>query len=259
VALDIQYHEFLDRRSVGEIDFMSRNVKDYDVRRDEILQVAQRLFYSQGYESTSVQNIIDIVGIAKGTFYHYFNSKQHLLEELIAIMVEAIMNTLETMIADQNMDAIQKLNRFFSDSQAVKFEKLQVVHTLLQVLSNDENTFLREKLKVESIKKVPPLLSRIIKQGKEDGSFTCEFPNEFAEIIMYISQGFSENLVQLILEKNTDSQLYELVLRKTVTYERAIEQLLNASPGSIHILSPDQIKKWLAISMIQNLDLEEFE
>jgi len=99
---------------------MSRNVKDYDVRRDEILQVAQRLFYSQGYESTSVQNIIDIVGIAKGTFYHYFNSKQALLEELIAIMVEAIMNTLETMIADQNMDAIQKLNRFFSDSKLFK-------------------------------------------------------------------------------------------------------------------------------------------
>jgi len=114
-------------------------------------------------------------------------------------------------------------------------------------------------LKVESIKKVTPILSRIIKQGKEEGSFTCEFPNEFAEIIMYISQGFSENLVQIILEKNTESQLYELVLRKTVTYERAIEQLLNASPGSIQILSPDQIKKWLAISMIQNLDLEEFE
>jgi len=238
---------------------MSRNVKVYDVRRNEILQVAQRLFYSQGYESTSVQNIIDIVGIAKGTFYHYFNSKQALLEELIALMVEAIMNTLETMIADQNMDAIHKLNHFFSDSQAVKFEKIQVIHTLLQVLYTDENAFMREKFKIESMRMMTPLLTRIIQQGKEEGSFTCEFPNEFAEILMYISQGFSENLVQLILEKNTDSQLYELVLRKTVAYERAIEQLLNASPGSIYILSPDQIKKWLAISMNQNTNLEEFE
>jgi AcrR family transcriptional regulator len=44
------------------------------VRRTEILDVAQSLFYRKGYEPTSVQDIITEIGIAKGTFYHYFSA-----------------------------------------------------------------------------------------------------------------------------------------------------------------------------------------
>ena len=58
---------------------MPRTVKDYDERYAEFLDVAQQLFFSQGYERTTVQEIIDTVGVAKGTFYHYFDSKQAIL------------------------------------------------------------------------------------------------------------------------------------------------------------------------------------
>ena len=54
---------------------MARTVKEPDVRRNEILDVAQQFFYTKGYEQTSVHDIIDQIGIAKGTFYHYFGSK----------------------------------------------------------------------------------------------------------------------------------------------------------------------------------------
>lgn len=53
------------------------------MRRSEILDVAQRLFYLKGYDQTSVQDIITEIGIAKGTFYHYFNSKLELLDAII--------------------------------------------------------------------------------------------------------------------------------------------------------------------------------
>ena len=62
---------------------MTRIVKDAAVRRTEILDTAQYLCYSKGYERTSVQDIIDEIGIAKGTFYHYFRSKQDLLDALV--------------------------------------------------------------------------------------------------------------------------------------------------------------------------------
>ena len=55
--------------------------KDYDVRKNEILDMAQKLFFEMGYEQTSVSNIIDAVGVAKGTFYYYFKSKEELLEK----------------------------------------------------------------------------------------------------------------------------------------------------------------------------------
>ena len=62
---------------------MARGVKEAERRRNEILDAAQHLFYSKGYDEPSIQEIIDAVGIAKGTFYHHFESKQELLDHLI--------------------------------------------------------------------------------------------------------------------------------------------------------------------------------
>ena len=43
-----------------------------DARREQILRTAEALFYAQGYEQTSVQDILDAIGISKGGFYHHF-------------------------------------------------------------------------------------------------------------------------------------------------------------------------------------------
>ena len=49
-----------------------RQVKDHYERKNEIIDVAEVLFYSKGYESCTINDILKEVGIAKGTFYHYF-------------------------------------------------------------------------------------------------------------------------------------------------------------------------------------------
>lgn len=54
---------------------MTRTAKDSDERRSELIATAQQLFYSKGYESTSVSDIVKAVGVAQGTFYYYFDSK----------------------------------------------------------------------------------------------------------------------------------------------------------------------------------------
>ena len=65
---------------------MARVVKKAEVRQDELLDVAQGMFLTQGYDNTSVQAIIDAVGIAKGTFYHHYPSKAAVLDALIVRM-----------------------------------------------------------------------------------------------------------------------------------------------------------------------------
>src|SRR5262245_58568880 len=55
---------------------MARVVKEHAVRRGEILDVAQRLVYTSGYEQMTIQDMLDELQISKGAFYHYFSSKQ---------------------------------------------------------------------------------------------------------------------------------------------------------------------------------------
>ena len=80
---------------------MGRTVKVYDDRRTEILSAAQELFFSKGYEATTVQEIIDAVGIAKGTFYHYFESKVDLLDALIASMTEQQLQNAQAILNEE--------------------------------------------------------------------------------------------------------------------------------------------------------------
>ena len=51
-------------------------------RREEILRTAESLFYAQGYERTTIQQILTALGLSKGGFYHHFASKEALLQAL---------------------------------------------------------------------------------------------------------------------------------------------------------------------------------
>ena len=58
-------------------------LKDREERKKEILMIARKLFAEKGYDQTSINDILKIIEIAKGTFYYYFTSKEELLEEII--------------------------------------------------------------------------------------------------------------------------------------------------------------------------------
>jgi AcrR family transcriptional regulator len=72
-----------------------RTVKPAKKRQEEILLRPVELFARQGYENMSIQDIIGAVGIAKGTFYHHFRSKEDLLDRLIDSTLAEAVDTLE--------------------------------------------------------------------------------------------------------------------------------------------------------------------
>ena len=57
-------------------------MKKGDQRRDELMATAERLFYTKGYEGTSVQDILTEMNFSKGGFYHHFDSKLAVLEAI---------------------------------------------------------------------------------------------------------------------------------------------------------------------------------
>ena len=63
-------------------------MKKGEKRKLELLKIAYGMFITKGYENTSVDGIIEEAGIAKGTFYYYFESKEQLLEDVIEMMLD---------------------------------------------------------------------------------------------------------------------------------------------------------------------------
>ncbi len=99
---------------------MVRTVKDPDVRRNEIIDVAQALFLSKGYDNTSVQDVLDGAGIAKGTFYHYFGSKMELLDALVDRLTDVASGFCGTDRARPELSAVEKLHAYLRHHHAVE-------------------------------------------------------------------------------------------------------------------------------------------
>ncbi len=154
---------------------MAGVVKEYAERCNEFLDVAQALFYSKGYEQSSVQEIVDSVGVSKGTFYHCFASKAELLDALVERMSGQVLTTLEPMMADESLAATEKMEHFFARLHSWKADNRDFFVDAARVLYADENALLRTKVESQATASLTPLLAKIIDQGVDEGAF-----NEFA-------------------------------------------------------------------------------
>lgn len=213
-----------------------RVLKEYDERRNELLDAAQRLFIEQGYESTSVNAIIDSVGVAKGTFYHYFKSKTDLLDSLVERMTARILAGVRIALEGQEMDAITKLNLVFQASARWKADNREALLALLRPIYSDENVLLRLKMTKRSIEATAPLLTEIIAQGVREGVFDIEHPGETADMVMSLSVVFRETHAQRFLESWKDPDAWVLMVRRAAAYQRAVEKILGAPKGSVRIV-----------------------
>lgn len=222
---------------------MARIVKEYDVRRTEILDTAQQLFYTKGYEQTSIQDILTAVGIAKGTFYHYFDSKETLLKAFIERLIEQIIGIITPIATDAQLNACQKLGRLFVQAHQWKFEHRAVLLQVLSVFYQEENLRLRHALLRLSAKQVVPIWAQIIEQGVQEGLFTTPFALEAAEILFKLLQNLSEAVAFLILSPPENATA--LLEHKVIAYQQAIERILGAPPGSLPLFDLDLIRRWL--------------
>jgi AcrR family transcriptional regulator len=223
---------------------MARVVKEYDERRNEILDVAQELFYSKGFEQTSIRDIIDTVGIAKGTFYHYFRSKIQLLDELIERMLVHTIQMVEPIVEDKNLGALEKFHLFFSTIENWKIENKAFLKGILEVFYDDDNAVLRHKLKTASVTATTLPLSKIIHQGVEEGVFDTRYPDEIGEIIIVIGQALAEKLAFLLLaEEGLEAPLLTIE-RKIAVTQYSLERVLGAARGSVKIFDIGRLSQW---------------
>jgi len=223
---------------------MTRIIKKYDERKIEFLDTAQQLFFTQGYDQTSVDAIIKKMGLSKGTFYYYFKSKEDLLDALIERMSENILKEVKKIIEKDDLSAISKLNNAYAVTGSIKLENIELVKLLLKVLYSDRNLFFRYKMFINSLEILAPEFSKIIKQGIKEKVFNTPYPEEAARLIFEIGYIFSEKLPQLILDLDKSPEKLNKTEKEYRIYENAMERIIGAEEGTIHIVNQNVLKKF---------------
>ena len=175
-------------------------MKKGEKRKKELLKIAYDMFLTQGYENTSVDEIIEKAQIAKGTYYYHFQSKEQMLEEVIDMMIDS-----ETKMAKQiitmDISVPQKIVMMLTSMKPTEAEQ-----PIKNALFQPENVLMHHKVRKKLINIITPLLSEVIKEGVKEGIFECDNIPERVKMLLIISDGtfnegtFSEQDISVFIE-----------------------------------------------------------
>ena len=228
---------------------MARTVHEgkYTVKRQEIIDAAQRLVYTKGYDQMSIQDILNELHISKGAFYHYFDSKGDLLEALIERMRHEAEPIVLPIINDPALPTLDKLHRFFDTAARWKTARKEYLLALLHVWYADENALVRQKSTADVIKWFAPLLSGVIRQGAQEGVLTTSFPDQAAEIVLSLLQGLGDTFKDLLFGSEPPADKMRGAEAVVAAYNDAMERVLGAPPGSLNLIDTDTLNEWFVV------------
>jgi len=150
--------------------------------RGRLVSVATELFAAQGYEATSVQQVVQAAGATKGGFYHHFASKDELLFEVYhRVLVEQTRRLEE--IASGPGDPAQRLTAVVSDVIATSVENLDELTVYLRsahALPEDQRAAMRAERRRYHLR-----VRRLIEEGQRSGAFTADVPADVAVHFLY--------------------------------------------------------------------------
>lgn len=229
---------------------MARMVKqeEYAEKQNEILNAAQRLIYIKGFESMSIQDIIDEIHISKGAFYHYFDSKSALLEALVERYGMEAERIWAPIVEDASLDTLKKLNLLFNATSRWKVGHKEFLFELLKVWYDDNNSIMRQKVYEHGKASLVPVLSQIIQQGVEEGVLSTPYPDHAGEIAWTLLLGLGEPMVNILLSPQPETVDLEDLERRLGAHVDALERVLGAPGGSLEILDMQTMREWLDVA-----------
>ncbi|MCL4505495.1 MAG: TetR/AcrR family transcriptional regulator [Chloroflexi bacterium] len=226
---------------------MARTIKEqeYAVKRNEILDVAERLMVTKGYQQMTIQDVLDGLKISKGAFYHYFDSKSALLEALIERILDRGIEALTPIAQDTRTPALERIQRYFETAARWKAAQMDLMLALLRIWYTDDNAIVRQKMLTNGLKRIAPILTEMILQGVKEGVLNPAYPERAAEVVMVLMEGFGDSLAQQILSPDPASKDPQRMETTTAVFTDALERILGAPKNSLHIVELETLKAWM--------------
>jgi AcrR family transcriptional regulator len=212
-------------------------------RRAAILDAAQLLILSNGYERLTVQELLEDLQISKGAFYHYFDSKPAVVEALTERLVDDSERALARIAEDPELGATEKLQLFFGEIIRRKSERQNLMVAMLPVWYAPDNLGFRMLVDRATAKRLAPLLSAIVRQGVDEHHFATAYPEQAGAIVVAIVQALQDAMAQHLL--TTGSKVEEMVAIHGAHIE-AIERYLGVPAGTLYRADTRAVNSWIA-------------
>ncbi|GLC81298.1 TetR/AcrR family transcriptional regulator [Lacrimispora brassicae] len=197
-----------------------RNVKEAEERKNEILDAADELFGQKGFDGTSTNDILEKVGIARGTLYYHFKSKEDIMDALIERYHVQLVNAAKEIASNKSLPVTQRL------LQVIK--ALRINHKggkeIIEQMHKPQNALMHQKTQKAILNGITPILAELIKEGMETGVFDTPYPYESMEMIMTYANGVFDGDMEMTDEEQT---------KRIQAFAFNMERLLGGKDGTL--------------------------
>ena len=188
-------------------------------KRRMILDAAVRVFARQGFHHCRVSDVADEAGVAYGLVYHYFNSKEEILNTLFLERWQIMLDAIGEIDARDipSRDKLRSVAGFIIDSYRHDPDLMKVI---IVEVTRAANSF--GALHLEEIRKAYEGIAAIVETAREEGSFKLSIPSEFAAMCFY---GAIEQLLT--------GWIFEVLPRTDEEFEGAKDLIVEAICGGL--------------------------
>lgn len=154
--------------------------KPPEIRKQEIIDTAMRVFYEKGYENTSLEDIAKEMGVVKGLVYRYFSSKQELFSIAMEQYVRECCEPYLEILHNNKKSILERLNRFMRLAQ-----ESDINNVSLSFFHKKGHEGLHEQLSIKICKYFIPHFKQELDIACKNGELKIENTQMKAEFILY--------------------------------------------------------------------------
>ena len=199
-----------------------RIVKEAEIRREEILDAAEKLFAAKGFDNTTTGDILDAVGIARGTLYYHFKSKEEILDGVIQRITNRLMQDAGEIVRKKELPVLERLTKAIMSLNV----ESKIGYEIMEQVHRPQNALMHQKMQTTLLAEINPILTELVEEGIEQGICHTKYPESMVEMtILYANTAFDElNIAGL------DSEQKE---KKIAGFIYNVERLMGMEEGSL--------------------------
>ena len=210
-------------------------------KRQAVLAAAEELFLANGYEATSVQDILDTLHISKGGFYHYFATKEDVLRQLIGQRAGRAAAYAEAALSAAT-DDMARINAVLRGFVPARREEAVFLRMLMPLIERTEGRTIAMLYQDALLEHFLPLLETEVSRAAANGT-VCPPVRGMEETVLHLTNRCWMAAVAEVSRASrngapTDSGALLTLLER---YRRAVEVLLDAPYGSVELLRVEEL------------------
>ncbi len=186
-----------------------RNDQEYEAKRKEIIDQTIALIMTDGFNKFSLNKLLKKIEMPKGTFFHYYKSKQDLLDMVITESSKEIAENINDIADCENISAKEKIITLFKSSAEQSFNTSEGKEHAQQILTSENKVFF-ELVKDSLIDVFKDCLTKIIVVGNSNNEFEIKKVTGTVNQILNLTLGTNKIIGDLMLSNDVTSKHNEI-------------------------------------------------